>query len=517
MSGSGVWAAATLLVLVLAAGAPPSGALSTTGRPGGDPVFARSLEYLICEAKAVMRVRVAEEVNGDYGIDVLEVLKGAPSRRQFVFQKLENPFPPRPLADGREFLIIATGLDHEDDPSHWDFQAAVPLSGVSSINHAPCRSMDGTILTESDQVMSVARAAVAAGNAAGWNRSAYVDIPPKRAGETTIVLQVPCDPRAQTLALRWAVDSDRDHRLNAARLLRTFDTPQSVQALRKLLADDTVGPRNERHPEREIYTVRRSAFYALRSLNVPNVTEPQIDVVPWPLAFVVDHAGGIAAICAILVLPPLAFAWGRRRRRTRGLFVERSSITRFVVGAAALGSVVLGLTLSYYWLVSYDEGASFVRVGESGWARALNSVSGKLQFAVLEGMPPAFTTAEWASGNANFENMWTGPEVKSRTSAYGFTYARAEPRSAPGGRATFVQSPYWVAVVLCTLLPAVWIAMRRAVVRGRRRADAGQCLACGYDLRQTPEQCPECGAVALPPFKRPATGQSAPPNEEKLV
>lgn len=50
---------------------------------------------------------------------------------------------------------------------------------------------------------------------------------------------------------------------------------------------------------------------------------------------------------------------------------------------------------------------------------------------------------------------------------------------------------------ICSLLPSLWftLAMRRLVQRFRR-ARAGRCVACGYDLRASAGRCPECGQAA---------------------
>ena len=56
--------------------------------------------------------------------------------------------------------------------------------------------------------------------------------------------------------------------------------------------------------------------------------------------------------------------------------------------------------------------------------------------------------------------------------------------------------PYWAPALLFAVIPAaragpIWRARRR-----RRRGRLGLCTRCGYDLRATPDRCPECGVEA---------------------
>jgi hypothetical protein len=54
-----------------------------------------------------------------------------------------------------------------------------------------------------------------------------------------------------------------------------------------------------------------------------------------------------------------------------------------------------------------------------------------------------------------------------------------------------VEVSYGALVLILSLLPASW-GVRRI---GNRKRLPNACAHCGYDLRATPDRCPECGAV----------------------
>jgi hypothetical protein len=56
-----------------------------------------------------------------------------------------------------------------------------------------------------------------------------------------------------------------------------------------------------------------------------------------------------------------------------------------------------------------------------------------------------------------------------------------------------LETPYWFWAAAFSILPLLWGRRRRL---NSPRGAKGHCRSCGYDLRATPERCPECGTPA---------------------
>jgi hypothetical protein len=71
----------------------------------------------------------------------------------------------------------------------------------------------------------------------------------------------------------------------------------------------------------------------------------------------------------------------------------------------------------------------------------------------------------------------------------GFRYLQM---TSDGMRRYNLVVPFWLLALLCTLFPFLWLLHQS---QSRRRRRHGLCASCGYDLRATPNECPECGAI----------------------
>ena len=152
------------------------------------------------------------------------------------------------------------------------------------------------------------------------------------------------------------------------------------------------------------------------------------------------------------------------------------------------------------WGRSYHACDALVRPGAPGDRVGVTSEFGVLVFE-LEAPLGAAVQPGWEYFDTPLPRRWP-----VRTGRFGFEayrgrvthFVRLPPTTLWG-----VAVPHWGVAAVFALLPAWHVLRRRNELARRRRAADGCCVRCGYDLRATPNICPECGvasvAADLPP------------------
>jgi hypothetical protein len=145
-------------------------------------------------------------------------------------------------------------------------------------------------------------------------------------------------------------------------------------------------------------------------------------------------------------------------------------------------SLLLCIFAIYSWLRSYLP--SRLR---------FESVDGALMILSWEGEPPPdpqFDIYNPASEKFyGIRSLMSNMMPKSDKRWLGFRHLTGD-AIFQGVTFEIIAIPYWVIIPPTAALPAIWLLSRR---RRRHRLKGGQCLKCGYDLRESKEKCPECG------------------------
>ena len=179
----------------------------------------------------------------------------------------------------------------------------------------------------------------------------------------------------------------------------------------------------------------------------------------------------------------------------------RRKLFTFVAALSAALSLVLFAATLILWVRSKIVGDVI------SWSGSDNSVSlfvmngvVRVLHAETASMPPEarHATFDWraqARRGVRFRNdkTWYGRLGFGFDSAGTTVAGNGSSGYARGGasiRTLYV--PYWSVALVTAVLP---LTKLRYAWRRRRRRKTGLCPVCGYDLRATPERCPECGAA----------------------
>ena len=159
----------------------------------------------------------------------------------------------------------------------------------------------------------------------------------------------------------------------------------------------------------------------------------------------------------------------------------------------------VALWVRSYWCYDNLEHSSSGPASFQGFG--MESIGGELGVFAIRGPPPDnsvfldYAIPSWENG----WNFYTGGSADHDTlgnwatrnlsgartfRCLGFGYAFAQ------RQASAIWFPHWFLSLLFAIPPTLSL---RSILRTRRRLRAGLCPHCGYDLRATPDRCPECG------------------------
>ncbi len=172
----------------------------------------------------------------------------------------------------------------------------------------------------------------------------------------------------------------------------------------------------------------------------------------------------------------------------------------FTVFSLALCVAILGL-----WVRSYAAPAGNVVVRLRGIWCGAHSESGRIALGYCRAREAPDASGDRDGQRWHWESA-TGRDGPWRTLGIDCGAVHVTQSSVPflaslpsmgalfsvGTDGRFIRLPWAFLAALAAAWPGVRLV---SLLRRRHRRAAGRCASCGYDLRATPDRCPECGTL----------------------
>lgn len=170
-------------------------------------------------------------------------------------------------------------------------------------------------------------------------------------------------------------------------------------------------------------------------------------------------------------------------------------------------SLALCLTAAALWVRSYRVGENWIWRRPDG-DRAVRTARGTFTLSWDLGFPTQVNGPQGLKYEQNpfacgvdpilFMCSDTG-EIYAYWQRSGFCWIKKD-RPRTGTYMARASAPMWSITAAWALLPLMWTTLQVGTRKlARKRGDLHLCRTCGYDLRATPDRCPECGAIPKKP------------------